>query len=97
VNKAAWLCAAVLGSITSATATAAPAAWCKGEKTDFNGEDVRTLQSGEPDEVLKSLAEAQCASGADVDAHRAEIDKAIAIWPSKTAKQPSMLLGATLK
>ncbi len=80
MKKSMWLCAAVLASAT--TANAGTAAWCK-EKADFDSEDVRTLQSGEPDAILKSLAEAQCATGPDVDAHKAEIQKAIAAWGPK--------------
>lgn len=80
MNKSVWWCTALLACATSANA--APAAWCK-DKADFNGEDVRTLQSGEPDQILKSLAEAQCATGSDVDAHKADIQKAIATWGPK--------------
>src|SRR2546426_201952 len=80
MKRSMWLCATILASASAASA--APAAWCK-EKTDFNGEDVHTLQNGEADAIINALAEAQCATGSDVDTHKAEIDKAIQAWGAK--------------
>jgi len=76
MNRAVLL-AVCFGS--ASVASAGPAAWCK-EKSDFNSEDVRTLQNGESDEIVKSLAQGQCTAGGDADAHRADIQKGIATW-----------------
>jgi hypothetical protein len=78
-SKSVWSCAVVLASAASAGATPA---WCK-EKTSFNDEDATTLRTGDPDEIVRRLAQAQCAPASEVDSHKAEIQKGLAEWGAK--------------
>jgi hypothetical protein len=71
---------ASLATLVGATgaASAAPAAWCKGAKVD--APDLKDLSSKDPREVIKAFVSAECAPNAEVEDHRAEIEKARAAW-----------------
>jgi hypothetical protein len=80
VNKYFWVCA--LSGVMASTATAGPAAWCKGN-TDVRDSDLHDLTSNDPRTVLIMLAKTACSTSPAVEQQRAAIDQARAAWGSK--------------
>lgn len=79
MNKVMLLAAASgVVALVSGTALAGPASWCKGasdakpDMGDLASKDART--------VLKALVAAECNPNPEVEAHRADIEKARAAW-----------------
>jgi hypothetical protein len=77
VNKVMLLAAASL-ALMSGTALAGPAAWCKGAAADRP--DMGELSSKDAGKVIKAFVAVECNPDAEVEAHRADIEKARAAW-----------------
>lgn len=79
MNKVMLLAAASgVVALASGTAFAGPPAWCKGASTDKPS--MSDLGSKDARTVLKALVGVECNPDAEVEAHRAEIEKARAAW-----------------
>src|SRR3569833_1979218 len=65
----------------SGTALAGPPAWCK----DASADEPRMSDMGSKDsaDVLKAFVAAECHPNAEVEAHRADIEKARAAWSKR--------------
>lgn len=82
MNKVMLLAAASgVVALVSGTALAGPAAWCKGAGADKP--DMGDLSSKDAHTVLKAFVAAECNPDAEVEAHRAEIEKARAAWSKR--------------
>jgi hypothetical protein len=82
VNKVMLLAAASgVVALVSGTALAGPPAWCKGAGADRP--DMGALSSKDPVDVLKGFVAVECNPDAEVEAHRADIEKARAAWSKR--------------
>ena len=82
MNKVMLLAAASgVVALVSGTAVAGPAAWCKGAAADKP--DMGNLSSNDPATVIKAFVAAECNPDAEVEAHRADIEKARAAWSKR--------------
>ena len=82
MNKVMLLAAASgVVALASTSAFAGPAAWCKGASDDKPRMDE--LGSKDARAVLKAFVAAECNPDAEVEAHRAEIEKARAAWSKR--------------
>jgi len=72
----------VLGGLLAATsASAGPAAWCGGVKTD--AADVSGLNTKDAREIVLAYVRVECSPTPEVEAHRAEIEAGRAAWSKK--------------
>jgi hypothetical protein len=79
VNKVMLLAAASgVVALASGTALAGTPSWCKGASD--KEPQMYELSSKDPYEVIKVLVAAECHPNAEVEAHRAEIEKAREAW-----------------
>src|SRR3569623_1584750 len=82
VNKVMLLAVASgVVALASGTALAGPPAWCK----DASADEPRMSDMGSKDsaDVLKAFVAAECHPIAEVEAHRADIEKARAAWSKR--------------
>jgi len=82
VNKVMLLAVASgVVALASGTALAGPPAWCK----DASADEPRMSDLGSKDsaDVLKAFVAAECHPNAEVEAHRADIEKARAAWSKR--------------
>jgi len=71
--------AALLGA--TGVASAAPAAWCKDAQA--HDPDLKDLSSKDVRTVIGAFVAAECAPNAEVEDHRADIEKARAAWSKR--------------
>jgi hypothetical protein len=73
----------VIGGLLVAvsSASAGPAAWCKGAKTDQA--DLSRLNTKEARDIVLAYVNVECAPSPEVEAHRAEIEAGRAAWTKK--------------
>ena len=74
-------------ALASGTASAGPAGWCKGAGTDKP--DMGDLSSKDADRVIKAFVLAECSPDPEVEAHRADIEKARAVWSKRLGMNES--------
>jgi hypothetical protein len=74
----------VAALLTPGIAAAGPAAWCK-DKTDEGSYEVRKLSQKDVsnEDLMVAIAKLSCSTNAEVEPHRAEIEKARAAWGKK--------------
>jgi hypothetical protein len=81
-----------LSLVLAGTASAGPAAWCKGAQV--GDPNIKDLSSKTPRDVIKAFVAAECSPNAEVEAHRGEIEKARDAWTRKLGMTEADWAGA---